>query len=298
MPRMITALIVAALLSPAAEAQDRTSPQQHLDDARRLLQTISVTPGTEAAKQIAVLQSDFADFASTYAFQTPRANAISRTEAARPAGAADWRTKYLIVEADMAGLIGPANAPAAGAGRSSIEPPVRATLQQVRTHLGTFYAATMQTRDGSPIANVGPMPGGSNVPVSPTGSAPRTPGLPQAPVTQPPPEQVPAPTPTPVTSAVPAPSAAATAPGVPAVPQPVASPPPVASADRGTALVLLDRMRALIDEALSDPPKSKSDGKAVGTSGALANSGRVTIDRAALVEMISEISQLKAMLQR
>jgi len=87
--------------------------------------------------------------------------------------------------------------------------------------------------------------------------------------------------------------------------------------DRKTALVLLDRIETLVEDALqNDSDKSERDksdkvkadkdkNKAVGTSGAEikpgsleAKSGRVTVDRAMLDEILSEVAQVKMMLQR
>jgi hypothetical protein len=91
--------------------------------------------------------------------------------------------------------------------------------------------------------------------------------------------------------------------------------------DRRTALALLDRVEALVEEALQDQAdkeksdksakqkekeKEKSDkNRAVGTSGVEikpgsldGRSGRVTVDRAMLDEILSEIAQVKMMLQR
>ncbi len=123
----------------------------------------------------------------------------------------------------------------------------------------------------------------------PTVAAPRTPPAPQPAVSRPPAEQQPAPTPTPTT-----PDAAA-----PTVRQ--------ADPDRKTALMLLDRIASLIDEALEGTSgtsgksgkSDKSSSKAVGTSGSLVEkAGKVTVDRAALDEIRAEVAQIKLMLQR
>ena len=120
----------------------------------------------------------------------------------------------------------------------------------------------------------------------PTVAAPRTPPAPQPAVSRPPAEQQPAPTPTPTT-----PDAA-----VPTVPR--------ADPDRKTALMLLDRIGSLIDEALEGTSgksgkSDKSSSKAVGTSGSLVEkAGKVTVDRAALDEIRAEVAQIKLMLQR
>src|SRR6267378_3011944 len=95
-------------------------------------------------------------------------------------------------------------------------------------------------------------------------------------------------TPTPTT-----PNAAA-----PAVPQ--------ADPDRKTAMMLLDRIESLVDEALEGTSTSaksgksdKSSSKPVGTSGSLVEkAGKVTVDRAALDEIRAEVAQIKLMLRR
>jgi len=119
--------------------------------------------------------------------------------------------------------------------------------------------------------------------VPPTIAVPKTPPAPQPALTRPPAEQLPAPTPTPTT-----PDAAA-----PTVPR--------ADPDRKTALMLLDRIESLIDDALQEKSgkSDKSSSKAVGTSGSLAEkAGKVKVDRAALDEIRAEIAQIKLMLQR
>jgi hypothetical protein len=144
-------------------------------------------------------------------------------------------------------------------------------------------------------------------PAAPTTPAPQTPGTPQPPRTQPPPEQVPAPTPTPAqppTAGEPQPN--------PPMTQPTGAQPPAVAAtdiDHRTALMLLDRMQALVEAALTGkkPTKKSESGGAVGTSGTMTNesassgiagSGKVTIDRASLDEILAEIAQIKTTLQR
>jgi hypothetical protein len=90
--------------------------------------------------------------------------------------------------------------------------------------------------------------------------------------------------------------------------QPAAVPTPSLDPDRKTALVLLDRIETLVENALEDKSdKDKSDkDKAVATSGNAeiktgsleGKSGRVTVDRATLDEILSEVAQVKMMLQR
>jgi hypothetical protein len=141
-------------------------------------------------------------------------------------------------------------------------------------------------------------------PAAPTTPASQTPGTPQPPRTQPPPEQTPAPTPTPEQ-----PPVAGQPQPAPPITQPTGVQPPDVAAkdlDHSTALMLLDRMQALIEDALSGKkPTKKSETGAVGTGGTVKNassgipgSGKVTMDRAALDEMRAEIAQIKTMLQR
>jgi len=117
----------------------------------------------------------------------------------------------------------------------------------------------------------------------PTVPAPKTPPAPQPATTRPPAEQLPAPTPTPTA-----------APTVPATLNPVNTDP-----DRRTALALLDRIDKLVGQALQESSDKKSKNGTAGTSGSLeGKSGRVTVDRATLDEILAEVAQVKMMLQR
>jgi cytoskeletal protein RodZ len=116
----------------------------------------------------------------------------------------------------------------------------------------------------------------------PTVAAPKTPPAPQPPVSRPPAEQQPAPTPTPTETPV----------------NPSTSLPSI-DPDRKTALVLLDRIDKLIEEALQDQSGKKSKSGAVGTSGSLEEkAGKVIVDRATLDEILAHVAQIKMMLQR
>jgi hypothetical protein len=59
-------------------------------------------------------------------------------------------------------------------------------------------------------------------------------------------------------------------------------------------------MRALVSEALDTDEDGKPKRESVGTSGksGVGSSGRVTVERATLDEILAEIAQLKAMLRR
>src|SRR5262245_6749253 len=126
----------------------------------------------------------------------------------------------------------------------------------------------------------------------PTTAVPQTPQTQQPPVSRPPAEQIPAPTPTP--TEVPKPLAQVAVPG--------------SELDRSTASALLERIEAIVNDALLDEserdkknkPKDKEkekekEAKAVGTSGKLGGgfdgkAGKVTIDRSDLDEILAEVA--------
>jgi hypothetical protein len=121
----------------------------------------------------------------------------------------------------------------------------------------------------------------------------------QPPVSRPPAEQMPAPTPTPTQAPAPPVAQVAT---------------PGSELDRSTANALLERIEAIVNEALlgesskdkKDKEKDKAkdkDSKAVGTSGKLEGkleekAGKLTVDRAALDEILAEVALLKTMIRR
>jgi hypothetical protein len=120
----------------------------------------------------------------------------------------------------------------------------------------------------------------------PTTAAPKTPPAQQPPVSRPPAEQMPAPTPTPTeTPTTPGNQIVRAAGG---------------ELDRSTAGALLDRIEMIVKDAMQDKPSSKDkSSKAVGTSGKLEDkAGKVTMDRAALAEILAEVGLLKTMIRR
>jgi hypothetical protein len=283
--RTVTALVAAMVVAAPAGSQ---TPNQHLEAVRNLLRDTSAPPDEEAAKRIAALQQDFAEFASEYLLQD---SSRSTSEPPEPAGAArqaSWRTRYLLVEADLTALLGPADAPVATSGTPRLDPELRDRLRQIRTHLQTFYAATIQAREGNPVAHTGSSPRtGSAVneqaPVAPTAAAPQTP--------------------LPVRVNPGAPDAAAsvrsqTAPGHdPAVAA-------TAGIDPATALLLLDRIQSILDAAAKG--ESPTSVAPVGTSGTrgtaggktAAASGKVTLDRGLFDEIRAELTQIRALLKK
>jgi hypothetical protein len=277
MAKSTIALFAASLLiAMPAGAQ---TPPQHLEQTRQLLHDMPVPADADAAKRVAALQQDFNEFASDYLLQNSRPAAADAAEsrAERPAS---WRSRYLLVEADLTALLGPANAPdRAGAAAATIDPQVRDRLQQIRTHLQTFYAATIQSREGNPVAHTGPA-ANEQAPVAPTTPAPQTP--PARPRTE-------------------SPDATAAQPSSPAPPAArPAQPAPTAGIDPSTALQLLDRIQSILDGAANG--ESPTSLTAIGTSGtkggkSAAAGGKVTIDRGLLDEIRAELSQIRTLLQ-
>jgi len=82
---------------------------------------------------------------------------------------------------------------------------------------------------------------------------------------------------------------------LPGPPAQVVTVPPT-SQNTENAVVLLSRVQTIVEEAMSDTPRTKAD-RPLGTSGTLGKSGQVTIDRADLDEIRALVEQLKIALQ-
>lgn len=283
MSRIVIALMCAVSLPSAARAQDVLSPEQHLEQARQLL--AAIPPGQSTAGQaLATLQRDFAEFAAAYFSRTaaPTSPSVAAPQAAAgapPAGtvsaadasmsaASDWRARYLLVESDLTTLVGPPNASGPGAAMPGLDPASAAKVQEVRQHLELLYAGTINARDGNPVAHTGPDTTGA--PVPPTGAAPLS--FPRGPA---------------VHAATAAPA------GGPTGPQPASIATPI---DTGVAAALLERMQTLVDDLIAG--RRPQQNGPVGTSGSFGDAGKVSVDRPTLVELRSEITQLRLMLQR
>jgi len=151
------------------------------------------------------------------------------------------------------------------------------------------------------------------------GAAPLAAGLQQPPVTQPPapaaqqppsapqpvprvqsPAQVPQPTPDP---AAPAPPSTQTP--APVTGQTAQTPATNAATPSGGAVVLLDRISDLVDQALGEKKAGKASDKgtpgAKGTTGVMkvgkTSAGSVSVERATLDEIKAEVEQLRIMLK-
>jgi hypothetical protein len=86
-----------------------------------------------------------------------------------------------------------------------------------------------------------------------------------------------------------------------AVPDMTTCPPGLSESDRAMAIMLLNRVRALADAALTDnlnPESGKPESKPTGTSGKVGDkAGKVKVRRDVLDEIAAHASQLKVMLQ-
>jgi hypothetical protein len=283
--RILTALVAAMLVAAPAGAQ---TPNQQLEAVRNLLRDTPAPPDEEAAKRIAALQQDFAEFASEYLLQD---SSRATPEPVEPAGAArqaSWRTRYLLVEADLTALLGPADAPVATSRTPRLDPELRDRLQQIRTHLQTFYAATIQAREGNPVAHTGSAPrtgstANEQTPVAPTAAAPQTP----------PPVRM--------NPAAPDAGVAATSAKPETAPHQDLAVPPTVGIDPATALALLDRIQSILEGAAKgESPTSVAPIGTSGTTGgkAAAASGKVTLDRALFDEIRAELTQIRALLKK
>jgi hypothetical protein len=258
--RTLTALVAAIVVAAPAGSQ---TANQHLEAVRNLLRDTSAPPDEEAAKRFAALQQDFTEFASEYLMQD---SSRAAPEPAEPAGAArqaSWRTRYLLVEADLTALLGPADAPVATSGTPRLDPELRDRLQQIRMHLQTFYAATIQAREGNPVALQTPPPVRMN------------PDAPDAAV-----------------------GAASVKPQT--APQDNPAVPPTVGIDPATALALLDRIQSILERAAKG--ESPTSVAPIGTSGTTvgkaAASGKVTLDRALFDEIRADLTQIRALVKK
>jgi hypothetical protein len=188
----------------------------------------------------------------------------------------DWRSAYSAVERDLTPLIGPMNGAAATAGApataTGLDSVTVGGLELFRSSLELFYTSMMGDRMPAPAAT--PSQGAA----ASQGAAPVQGPAPQAPIPAPP--------------AAPAQAVTAAQP----------KPQPQSAFDASGAGALLDRIEMVVSAALGKSVPSTSD-KPIGTTGALPGvdkkspAGRVTVDRAALDEVLAEVQQLKIMLR-
>jgi hypothetical protein len=293
------ALAVAlSVLVPGILLAQPPAAQQELTAAATALNSIDPKGASgDAAKAVGTVRKDFE------AMQ----QALSSPPASDPN---DWRTKYSAIERDLTSLIGSINTqagqPAAPAGTKApqLDPPTRVALEDFRNHIELFYAGMMNQSSSSPAASAAqttpPTAPGAPTPPAPASAAAGS-------------LSTGAPPPTAATTGTSIPREAAAAP--PQAPQsqpatmPQAAPgaagnqpaPAAQSAiDAEGAAALLDRMETILNTSLGHPPANR---EAVGTSGALpgvdskSKAGKVSVDRAALDEILAEVEQLRTMLR-
>jgi hypothetical protein len=269
--RLVLALFLAAFVptgvfgqqSPAAQ---NPAAQQELAAAANALNSIDAKAVSgDAAKAVAAVRRDFTDMQQ----------AVSNPPASGPN---DWRSKYSAVERDLTPLIGSINSQgaqtAADQNQHPLDAATRVALEGFRSHLELFYAALMGQSATQPAAG-GSLSTGAPPPTSATtGTSIGT----QA---APPPNQ-----------------AAASSPNQPATPPPSAGAQNAIDAEGAAAL--LDRIELVLNAELGNKPIESG---AVGTAGVLpgvdrkSKAGKLTVDRAALDEMLAEVQQLRTMLK-
>ena len=232
--KTFTGAVVVAALAWSSSVVAQTPSEEPLTKAKALLAGVSAPPQSEAARLIATLKRDFTDFAAAYL--TPPSNvAVGTTGVAGASGPeasrTDWRPKYFQVEADLASLLDTASTTPSASG-IAIDPSTRAKLENLRSQLQLFYAATLSAPAANPVAHTGgaqaappQAAAASGPPIAPTAEAPQT---------------------------APQPAAGAATPGA-------NRPLPQVETDLGMALTLLDRMQRILDEATADPGKVKLD---------------------------------------
>jgi hypothetical protein len=252
--------VVAAQTQPAISPV-RISPaaQEHLNAAADALNGIDPSTLTgDAAAGVAAVRRDFQQM---------------RIALSNPASAnIDWRAAYAAVERDLAGLIGPPTIAGAPASAPAPNPP---RLDAVTSGSLALFRGSLELFNTSMTAET--PTGGSTL--APSGAASSA-----APVIPPPPAGTPSP-----------------ASAQPRVTAPMGAP-PQGEADASGAAALLDRIEAIVGSALANRP-TPAPNDAVGTSGEKpgvdkkSTAGRVTVDRAALDEILAEVQQLKVMLR-
>jgi hypothetical protein len=267
-----SALVMTAFALSSSVYAQQVHPEESLNEATQLLGTMTAGPGAPDSR-IAALKQDFTDFAAAYLAApgtAPPATATSGavgTSGRSDAAHGDWRAKYQRVEADLTALLGPAGGtqPAAAA---SLDPNTRARLEDVRSRLHMFYAATLGQPGGNPVAHTASTQTSAAVaqaparpPVAPTAEAPQTTRADAGQAGQAGQASQP--------NAMPNATVAAAA-------QRTAT--PQVDTQWGSALAMLDRMQRILDDAIKDP-------------------GKVAIDRAAIDELRAEIAQIRTLLR-
>ena len=260
-PMKFAGAVAAAALALSSAVLAQTAAQEPLTQATQLVAAIAAPPQSDAGRLIATLKQDFSDFAAAYrttaAAPTGTAGAVG-TSGVADLSRSDWRAKYGRVEADLAALLGPpTGAPPSPAAGVALDQATRSQLEMVRSHLQLFYAATMSAPDGNPVAHTG-----APQTATPQGAASRPPVAPTGEAPQMPPAA--------------APQSAGAAAGSP--PAAANTRLPQVETNLGMAMTLLDRMQRILDDAIAEP-------------------GKLKLDRGSVDEIRAEIEQIRSMLR-
>ncbi len=318
--QLTIALALAVLVPSVLFGQQTVAAQQHLAAAAQALSSIGpATPSGDAGKTLAAVRRDFEQMQT--ALSDPSTS-----------GQDDWRTKYSAIERDLTSLIGSVDTPAgqpatAVANATALDTPTRVALEDFRNHVELFYDAMTGTTSAASAS--GAQPGSASAtPASAAttaGSASQQTAQPPSTVaSQPPPTQPPAqaqppsstqppsqtqppqgtqPPTSPVQPSQPVQPTQGMQPAQPASGAQPSTPVPARqpAVDSEGAAALLDRMEAIVDAALGNRPAG--DNNAVGTSGVVpgvdskSKAGKISVDRAALDEILAEVQQLRTMLR-
>ena len=261
-PMKFAGAVAAAALAMSSAVLAQTAAQEPLTQATQLVAAIAAPPQSDAGRLIATLKQDFSDFAAAYRTTagpapTGTAGAVGTSGVSDPSRS-DWRAKYGRVEADLAALLGPpTGAPPSPAAGVALDQATRSQLEMVRSHLQLFYVATMSAPDGNPVAHTG-----APQTATPQGAASRPPVAPTGEAPQMPP------------AAAPQSAGAAAGSAVAAANTRL----PQVETDLGMAMTLLDRMQRILDDAIAEP-------------------GKLKLDRGSVDEMRAEIEQIRSMLR-
>jgi hypothetical protein len=260
-PMKFAGAVAAAALAMSSAVLAQTAAQEPLTQATQLVAAIAAAPQSDAGRLIATLKQDFSDFAAAY--RTTAAPAPTGTAGAvGTSGVADpsrsdWRAKYGRVEADLAALLGPPT----GAPPS---PAAGVALDQAtRSQLEMVRSHLQLFYAATMSAPDGNPVAHTGAPQTATeGAASRPPVAPTGEAPQMPPAA--------------APQSAGAAAGSPLAAANTRL--PQVETDLGMAMTLLDRMQRILDDAIAEP-------------------GKLKLDRGSVDEIRAEIEQIRSMLR-
>lgn len=141
--------------SQSQMSSDQNTPQFHLDEAKRVLDSISTSDLTGAAlSQISQIKTQFNDLYNDYKSKGGAMSGQVGTSGAKT----DWKTQFNKIEGELDGLSIPKSSYAPSVGVSgttgtggamanvTLSSEVKDNLTQFRTHLEQFYSLTQPPR--------------------------------------------------------------------------------------------------------------------------------------------------------